>query len=94
MKHLLQPRHALKLNGEMVSLTDLWKGAKGKPMQHPKYWLRQTDAVGLVRELSKKVTQNHLLETVLGRTGGTYAIGNLPWRCGIYGGLHLGVNLG
>lgn len=84
---------ALKVSGEMVSLTDLWKGQGSESRNHPKDWLK-TDAVKkLTNELSK-VDNSPLLEVRRGHLGGTYAHWQLALAYAKYlsPALHLAVN--
>lgn len=60
----------------LISLTDLWKAAKGNTSQKPTFWLRQNDVVNFAESLREKakLTQDQLARTVRGgKSAGTYA---------------------
>ena len=65
----------MKVDGELVSLTDLWKGQGSDPSKKPVQWLRWDGASKLIAALGEKLKGEnpHLLEVRKGRTGGTYA---------------------
>ncbi|SCM83727.1 conserved hypothetical protein [uncultured Sporomusa sp.] len=58
-----------------MNLTSLWKAAGSQEVQKPKYWLTQDGTNEFIStiEKSEKVTQDYLLTTQRGRTGGTWA---------------------
>lgn len=62
-------------DGDMVSLTDLWKQAGSSTTKRPVDWLGNEQTKGFVLALCKfqKVTENHLLKIKRGKNGGTYA---------------------
>jgi hypothetical protein len=87
----------LKVNGEMVSLTDLWKSQGGNSHNAPAQWIRLPESVKLLRELRKSFKGGNIphLETRRGRyTGGTYAHWQLALAYAKYLSpkLHLAVN--
>lgn len=61
--------------GEMISLTDLWKAAGSPTTKAPKFWLEQDYAKGFIQSLCKiqKVTQDYLIKVKRGKGGGTLA---------------------
>lgn len=80
-------------DGEMVNLTDVWRGAGEPEDQNPHQWLRLPSTVKFIEEIQthpivgKSPNWNQaelqvfppLLKTVRGRYGGTYA----HWRLGV-----------
>ena len=62
-------------DGDMISMTDLWKEAGSPKNKDPKFWLRQDSSVQLTETVSGilKVTQDHLIKIKRGKGGGTWA---------------------
>jgi len=61
--------------GEIVSLTDLWKAAGSPKNKGPKFWLRIDSTIQLIATVGSilKVSENHLLKIKRGKGGGTIA---------------------
>ena len=61
-------------DGEMISLTDLWKEAGSVETKAPKFWLSNEETKGFLRAVSKmlKVTETYLLKIKRGKNGGTW----------------------
>jgi len=61
--------------GEMVSLTDLWKAAGNPKNKNPKFWLKIDSTIQLIATIGNilKVSETHLLKTKRGKGGGTWA---------------------
>jgi post-segregation antitoxin (ccd killing protein) len=59
---------------EGVSLTDLWIASGKDENKAPKYW-RRNEGYGFIKTLAEtlNVTENHLLKTTRGKSGGTWA---------------------
>ncbi|MDH6304604.1 hypothetical protein M2459_001339 [Parabacteroides sp. PF5-5] len=60
--------------GEMLSLTDLWKAAGSVESKAPKHWLGNEQTKGFIHALSKflKVTDSYLIKIKRGKSGGSY----------------------
>lgn len=61
-------------DGDLLSLTDLWRAAGSPENKDPKYWLRQEQTKGFVSATSRilKVSENHLLKVKRGKSGGSH----------------------
>ncbi len=59
----------------LISLTDLWKAAKGSLNQRPVIWSRHDENRNFIHEVAikEKVTPNHLFKVKPGKGGGTFA---------------------
>lgn len=57
----------------MFCLTDMWKSAGSVYVNRPVNWLAQESTSKLVSELEKVIQDDHLVRTLRGRTGGTWA---------------------
>lgn len=60
--------------GDLLSLTDLWRAAGSPITKAPKYWLDQEQTKGFIQATGRilKVTQNYLLKVKRGKSGGSY----------------------
>ncbi|OZI07992.1 hypothetical protein BWI93_11595 [Siphonobacter sp. BAB-5385] len=70
--------HSMNISqdGEMISLTDLWKACGADDSKRPAFWVRQEEAVGFIKATAKffKCDLKSLLKTAKGRySGGTWA---------------------
>lgn len=65
----------IKAGTGMVSLTDLWRAAKGKNANHPTKWLGNKESKELVSKLAEKlnVQDSELSQVKRGHQGGVYA---------------------
>lgn len=61
-------------DGDLLSLTDLWKAAGSPTTKAPKFWLDQEQTKGFIQATGRilKVTQNYLLKVKRGKSGGSY----------------------
>lgn len=66
-------------NGELLSLTDLWKAAGSLQGKEPAQWLRQDATQQLIETASGilNVCQNHIIKSKRGKSGGSYAHKNI-----------------
>ena len=66
-------------DGELLSLTDLWKSAGSIQGKEPAQWLRQEATQQLIETASGilNVCQNHILKSKRGKSGGSYAHKNI-----------------
>ena len=61
-------------NGEMLSLTDMWRASGSDRSRRPVDWLRSSSAANFIKSLSEKVGENHLLlKKGAGRGADTFA---------------------
>lgn len=69
----------LRTDGEMVNITDLWKGAGSIPAKAPKFWLKIESTNDLIETMSiiLKGNKSYLIEIKQGKGGGTWAHKNL-----------------
>lgn len=65
--------------GEMLSLTDLWKAAGSPSGKEPAQWLRQDATTQLVETVSSilNMCPAHIIKSRRGKSGGTYAHKNI-----------------
>lgn len=82
---------AMKVDGALVSLTDLWKGQGAEQRNHPNKWLSNISTIDLINGLMRttKLQESELLDVRRGRTGGTYA----HWQLALAYSKHLSVEL-
>ena len=61
--------------GEMVSLTDLWRGAGGKREKAPNFWISQDSSQQLIETVANilNATQDCIIKSKRGKGGGTSA---------------------
>lgn len=66
---------AIRFDGKLVNMTNLWKAAGGDKSKQPKFWLRRGTTLEFLASLAGKVkvTQDHLLTMKRGKGGGTFA---------------------
>lgn len=78
MKELVLFSEGMKINlrteGEMSSLTDLWKGAGSPKLKDPAQWLRTETAIQLIETVSGilNMVEMHIIKTKKGKGGGTW----------------------
>ena len=76
---LFNESNGIKLNlhqeGEMVSLTDLWKSVGEIKSKAPKHWLGNETTKAFIKSACTflKVTESYLIKIKAGKGGGTYA---------------------
>ena len=65
----------IHFEGEMVSLTDLWKEAESPSNKRPVDWLSYDQTKGFIAAVVQilKVAENHLIKIKRGKAGGTWA---------------------
>ncbi len=65
----------IKLEDEMMNLTDMWKASGKNDDYKPARWVRQADASKFIESVAKneKVLVEHLFRITRGRHGGTWA---------------------
>lgn len=66
-------------DGEMLSLTDLWKAAGSPSGKEPAQWLRQDATSQLIETVSSilNMCQAHIIKSRRGKSGGSYAHKNI-----------------
>ena len=80
-------------DGDLLSLTDLWKAAGSPTTKAPKFWLDQEQTKGFIQATERilKVTQNYLLKVKRGKSGGSYAHKQIAFEYAQYLDPDLGV---
>lgn len=65
----------LRTDGEMSSLTDLWKAAGSPKLKDPAQWVRTETAVQLIETVAGLLNMGemHIIKTKKGKGGGTWA---------------------
>lgn len=66
-------------DGEMLSLTDLWRAAGSPSGKEPAQWLRQDATTQLIETVSEilNMCQTHIIKSRRGKSGGSYAHKNI-----------------
>jgi hypothetical protein len=66
---------SIHYEGEMVSLTDLWKAAGSPKNKDPRFWVRNETTIQLVETVQNilNVSKSHILKSKKGVGGGTIA---------------------
>lgn len=69
----------IQIDGEMLSLTDMWRAAGADASKRPVEWLRSKAAGDFIEHLELMVGNSHLLHVESGRGGSTMA----HWHIGL-----------
>lgn len=83
----------VRADGDMLSLTDLWKSNGSIKSKAPKHWLSQDQTKGFVNGLCRalKVTQDYLIKITRGKGGVTYAHKQIALEYAQYLDVQLGI---
>lgn len=76
---------AIQVEGEMISLTDMWRAAGSDMSKRPVEWLRSKAAREFLEHLEIMVGNSHLLQIENGRGGSTFG----HWHVGLAFAKHL-----
>lgn len=64
----------LRTNGEMVNLTDIWKGAGSPKSKDPRFWVRNESTIQLIETVGGilNVSESHIINFKKGKGGGSW----------------------
>ena len=64
----------LRSEGEMVNLTDLWKGAGSPKSKDPRFWVRNESTIQLIETVGGilNVSESHIINFKKGKGGGSW----------------------
>lgn len=75
---LIYREHRIRLNQDrLVNLNDMWIAAGSPANKDPRQWIRLPTTADLIEVCAFNVEKSHILRSIRGRAGGTWAIPNL-----------------